>query len=73
VQRPNLPLCLFLVCRLVAWPLAGRASDVLHWLGSVALAWWAADELARGVNPFRRLLGAVVLLVVVVTAVASFG
>jgi hypothetical protein len=26
-------------------------------IGSVALAWWALDEVFRGVNPWRRLLG----------------
>jgi hypothetical protein len=25
--------------------------------------WWALDELIRGVNPFRRLLGAVVAVI----------
>jgi hypothetical protein len=29
----------------------------------VTLVVWAADELARGVNPFRRILGAGVLTV----------
>jgi hypothetical protein len=73
VQRPNLPLLLFLVCRLVAWPLSGRASDVSDWIGSAALAWWAVDELARGVNPFRRMLGAVVLIVVLAGSIVSLG
>ena len=26
------------------------------------LTWWAGDELLRGVNPFRRCLGAAVLI-----------
>lgn len=26
-----------------------------------ALAWWGADELLRGVNPFRRLSGVIAL------------
>ena len=30
-------------------------------LGTAALLWWSFDELIRGVNPFRRGLGAVVL------------
>jgi hypothetical protein len=31
-------------------------------VGTVALVVWALDELVRGVNPFRRLLGAGVLV-----------
>jgi hypothetical protein len=34
----------------------------LRLLSVLALIVWAADELARGVNPFRRILGLVVLL-----------
>jgi hypothetical protein len=30
-------------------------------IGTAALAIWAGDEILRGVNPFRRLLGCVVL------------
>ena len=36
----------------------GSSRTVVHWAGNAALAWWAIDELIRGVNPFRRLLGA---------------
>jgi len=32
----------------------GRAVD---WTGMVALGWWSLDEVVRGVNPWRRLLG----------------
>jgi hypothetical protein len=30
-------------------------------IGTAALAIWAGDEILRGVNPFRRLLGCFVL------------
>ena len=61
-QWPNLSLGIFLVASLVrrlARPEggAGRAVTVI---ATGALLWWAVDEVARGVNPFRRLLGAVV-------------
>jgi hypothetical protein len=35
-------------------------------VATVALLWWSIDEIVRGVNPFRRILGAVVLVAVVV-------
>ncbi len=69
-QLPNLPLTLFLVLRLaqaVSSP-RGTTESVLHWAGTAALVWWAVDELARGVSPFRRLLGGGVLAWLVVSA-----
>jgi len=32
----------------------------LRVVATVALGWWAVDEVVRGVNPWRRLLGVVV-------------
>jgi hypothetical protein len=39
----------------------GRARDVLVVIASAALALWAGDEVLRGVNPFRQILGVAVL------------
>lgn len=65
-QLPNVPLGIFLVAtaidRLVE--LRGGAADLVHLVGTVALVVWAGDELVRGVNPFRRALGAVMLALV---------
>lgn len=57
--------------QLVVWLLAsavmrlgnpqGRAREVLVVIASAALALWAGDEMLRGVNPFRRILGVAVL------------
>ena len=68
VQPPNVPLVVFVVCRLVELALTGRPADALRWIGSAALLWWAVDEVARGVNPFRRGLGALVLVGMAVSA-----
>jgi len=38
----------------------GVAHDIVRGVSVAALFYWAADEVIRGVNPFRRLLGAVV-------------
>ena len=62
-QWPNLALSLFLAAtaiRLVAHP-AGTTASVLNAAAALTLIWWATDEVARGVNPFRRALGAAVL------------
>jgi hypothetical protein len=62
-QLPNVPLALFIGFRIAEALVSphGTAHEVLHWLAFAALAWWGLDEVIRGVNPFRRLLGAVAL------------
>ena len=70
-QWPNLPLWLFLATvaiRFLFHP-AGTAGTIVRASGTAAAAWWAADEVARGVNPFRRALGALVLAVTAVSLV----
>lgn len=68
-QAPNPPLVVFLV----AWVLRrlvgaeGTLDRVLGLTAAAALVVWALDEVIRGVNPWRRLLGTVVLVVLVVT------
>ena len=62
-QWPNIPLWVFIVAsavRRVVDP-QGTARTAVTAVATVALLWWAVDEIARGVNPFRRILGAVVL------------
>jgi hypothetical protein len=39
----------------------GQHHAALQLVAALALGWWALDEIGRGVNPWRRLLGAVVL------------
>jgi len=59
-QFPNLALGLFLASVVAGWvvPEGSTAHLVIEWVGVAALGWWALDELLRGVNPWRRLLGA---------------
>ncbi len=60
---PNWQLAVWLLASSVMWlgrP-QGWVRGVLVVLASVALALWAGDEVLRGVNPFRRILGAAVL------------
>jgi SAM-dependent methyltransferase len=72
-QWPNVPLLVFLVAtavRLVFSP-SGALGTVVSVVGTVALALWAGDEIVRGVNPFRRILGGVVLAALVVGLLSS--
>jgi hypothetical protein len=34
-------------------------------IATASLLWWAGDEVLRGVNPFRRILGGAVAVAVV--------
>jgi hypothetical protein len=65
-QWPNVSLSVFIVLTVGShiFPARARAENLIRVLADVALLIWAADELVRGVNPFRRILG---LLVIAVT------
>jgi len=60
-QVPNIALLAWLVACVLTVVATGTVHTLLGYAGTVALVVWAGDELARGVNPFRRLLGAAVL------------
>ncbi len=58
-QFPNVALWVFIVTVVLrrVVPDGGALRSALDGIGVAALAWWALDELFRGVNPWRRLLG----------------
>lgn len=65
-QWPNPAIGVFAVALVLRWlglAVVGvtEATEVLELAGRGALIVWGLDELARGVNPFRRVLGAGVL------------
>jgi hypothetical protein len=66
-QRPNAALAIFLVATLlrVLFDPAGNVGRGVTVVAEGALAIWALDEIFRGVNPFRRMLGGVVLAAIV--------
>ncbi|GEP00473.1 hypothetical protein [Methylobacterium haplocladii] len=68
-QWPNLPLWVFGLSAGLAWIVEASAVAVPAWamptlqiISAVGLAWWALDEVIRGVNPWRRCLGGGVVL-----------
>jgi hypothetical protein len=50
-QWPNVPLWVWIVASLLRWRLVATAGLLV----------WAVLEVAKGVNPFRRALGAIVI------------
>jgi hypothetical protein len=58
-QFPNAALWILLGSIVVRAFVTGDAllASIAGWVGTAALAWWALDEVTRGVNPWRRLLG----------------
>ena len=68
-QFPNIPLLAWLAATGLTLLTTGVAHAVLSCAAAAALVVWAGDELLRGVNPFRRLLGAAVLGVEVVSLI----
>jgi hypothetical protein len=58
-QFPNVSLSIFFVTVVLRWvlPTGTATSTAIGWISVVALAWWSLDEVFRGVNPWRRLLG----------------
>lgn len=62
VQPLNIPLGVFFAAAAIRRfaGLEGTARTAVEIVAFVSIMWWAFDEILRGVNPFRRMLGAVV-------------
>jgi hypothetical protein len=74
-QSPNPPLWVALAA-LVATLLTDARStvhDVAQAVLYVALTVWAYEEAARGVNGYRRALGAVALVLIVIAVARAVG
>lgn len=67
-QWPNIPLWAFIAASVLAALVKnGSAHTLFSVLAAIALAVWAVLEIVKGVNPFRRGLGAVVLVGMIVS------
>ena len=62
-QWPNPALCVWLVAVVLGWfDLSAAQATAVDGVRHGALIVWALDEVVRGASPFRRVLGAVVLV-----------
>ena len=68
VQMPNVPLWVFLAAAAMRLLLhtTGTFGAIVSIVGTVGLVVWATFEIIRGESPFRRVLGAGVLIAMVV-------
>jgi hypothetical protein len=57
IQFPNLPLVVAFVTGWSSRTAAGASHDYLVSIAYLAMTVWAYEELAHGINWFRRLLG----------------
>jgi hypothetical protein len=69
-QFPNPSLFIAMGLFAARWlaSMAGASDGLvqgLDWAFAVAILWWAGRELFQGVNPFRRILGLVVIVMVI--------
>jgi hypothetical protein len=65
-QSPNPPLWTALAALLVGYLTGGTVHNLARGVFYVALTVWAYEEAARGVNRFRRALGAIALVLIAV-------
>jgi len=64
-QWPNISLWVVIVLSIAGRvSTSGTAAALVRGFARAALLIWALDEVVRGVNPFRRILGLVVVVVV---------
>ena len=62
MQWPNAALWIYIAASVARAVTEGGVSHGAGVIATIGLVVWAGDEVIRGVNPFRRVLGAVVLL-----------
>lgn len=70
-QTPNAWLIGWAVLTTLSLFFNGRVADVFGWAGSASLIIWSVLEITKGANYFRRALGAVVLILAVMSLVKS--
>lgn len=68
-QRPNIWLVVWVGLTVVSLFVPhGAAEAITWWLSLAALTVWAGLEVWRGVNYFRRALGALILVLIILAA-----
>jgi hypothetical protein len=73
-QPPNLPILIWLSATLLKLVFqTGQVKLVLDLLAFSSLLYWSFLEITQGVNYFRRDLGIVVLIALIISVIQQFG
>jgi len=70
-QMPNVYLIAWAVLSMISLLINGRVADIFSWVASATLITWSCLEIFRGVNYFRRALGALVLIFAVASLIKT--
>lgn len=73
VQFPNAPLLIYVAAETATRVATGWVHEIAWALSRVALIIWAYEEAARGVNWFRRGIGAVALIAITIGLARRIG
>ncbi|MDQ3023093.1 MAG: hypothetical protein M3R04_01715 [bacterium] len=65
-QWPNLPLWVWIICKVLSLFLHGQFASIVNVVAVLALCVWAVLEIGWGRNLFRRILGSTVLIAIMV-------
>ena len=68
-QWPNVWLIAWAVVTMVSLFTRGTVFSVCYWLADAILAVWAILEITKGVNYFRKALGVIVLIFVIISVI----
>ena len=72
-QAPNIWLWIWIVTVVASWFIhfPNLIQNIMGWVSLIALIIWAVLEMTSGVNGFRRLIGLLVLLLLVMVRVLA--
>jgi hypothetical protein len=64
-QNPNWPIYAIIVTWIVRWVASSDSTihSIAGWLGTGLWIYWGLDEIVRGVNPWRKVLGTAMVAV----------
>jgi hypothetical protein len=68
-QKPNLPIIVWLICLILQQFLEGDLYKLINVIGFGAIFTWAWLEIFLGVNYFRRAIGVLVMVVILISRV----
>ncbi len=71
-QTPNALILAWAGFTVLSFLFAGWLGDTFAWVASISLIVWSLLEIFRGVNYFRRVLGALVFIFAIMVVIKSF-